>query len=334
MTPLNTRIPLLLLERASCNLGDFLASSAYDHTPYIDLRQICTDIGAGLGGLHQGNISHGDMKPENVLLFRLKGQTGPSWTAKLCDFGNAVSRLDQLSIEERAQDTNSPPQEGDQVFFEYSGTPGWTPPEEDLKALDFEGLKLCDIYVYGLIVWRIFDTDEVRGCYGMKTRRRIRTIATLIDEENMSAYRKQDRAYQEAAEVIKKCYIVPSDNKNRILRVLRAALQPIPMFRDWRPWRFLNNTYYSRIRNIDEKPGGQPEEDSNLALNVLKSALLPYLTHKVRKVSNPTQLSLNMARNYSNKLTSHIRPYLPALRPESQEQQVLEEIFHQVSDPI
>lgn len=334
VTPLNTRIPLLLLERASCNLGDFLASSAYDHTPYTALHQICTDIGAGLSGLHQGNITHSDMKPENVLLFRLETQTGSTWTAKLCDFGNAVSRLDQLPIDERTQDNNNSPQEGDQVSFEYSGTPGWTPPEEDLKVLDFEGLKLCDIFVYGLIVWRIFDTDEVRGCFDIKTQRRIRTIAAPIDKENMSAYRKQDRAYQEAAEVIKKSYIVPLHDKNRILRVLRAALQPIPMFRDRRPWRFLNNTYYSKIRNVDEKPGRQPEEDPNPALNAVKSALLPYYTHQASKVSNATQLSLNMARNYSSSLTAHIRPFFPALRHESQEQQVFEENFHHVSDPI
>ena len=333
VTPLNTRIPLLLLERASCNLGDFLASSAYDHTPYIALHQICTDIGAGLGGLHQGNIAHGDMKPENVLLFRIESQTGPSWIAKLCDFGNAESKPDQVSTGERTRNGKSSQQESNQVSFEYSGTPGWTPPE-DLKVLNFEGLKLCDIFVYGLIVSRIFDTDKSRGCFDMRTQRRMRTIAAPIDEENMPAYRKQDRAYQKAAEAIRKSDVVPLHDRNRILRVLRAALQPMPRFRDRRPWRFLNNTYYPNIRNVDEMPGRQSKEDPSFALSVVKSALLPYYTYQARNFSNATLSSLNVARNYTSILAAHIRPFFPVLRRESQEQQVFEEIFHQVSDPI
>jgi serine/threonine protein kinase len=93
-TSLNTRIPLLILERATCDLGDFLASSTYKYTPFKTLLKICSDIGNELGRLHAGNMTHGDMKPENVLLFAegSPDQEQTTWTAKLCDFGNAESK--------------------------------------------------------------------------------------------------------------------------------------------------------------------------------------------------------------------------------------------------
>ena len=331
VTPLNTRIPLLLLERATCNLGDFLASSAYDHTGYTDLYQICADIGAGLSGLHQGNIAHGDMKPENVLLFRCDTKSGPAWTAKLCDFGSAESKPDQILNGETRHTDKNLQKKTTQSCFEYSGTPGWTPPE-DLKHLDFEGLKLCDIFAYGLVLWRVFDNDKVRGYFDIKTQRRMRNIAAPIDEENMPAYRKKDRAYMQAADAIRKSNIIPAIDVNRILKVLRAALQPVPEFRDLRPWKFFNKVYYPKIDYVDERPGQHRERGIIWAAYAIKSSLLPSFEHLARKISITTEPLLDMTRNYSGSLKDSIRPLLPELRRRSQEQQVFEEIFYEYSD--
>jgi hypothetical protein len=46
--------------------------------------------------------------------------------------------------------------------------------------------------------------------------------------------------------------LIPSRlDMNRILRVLRAALQPVPQLRDPRPWKFFDVTYYPTIRAVE-----------------------------------------------------------------------------------
>ena len=144
--------------------------------PYETIRGLCMDIGHGLQDLHANNFTHGDLKPQNVLIFK----KGSSWIAKLCDFGCARGRLDNegnaaeheesvtansdtaTSTEpERSvtrEDDATPPGKSTPLHKEqYLGTPTWLPPTDEATAkLDFEGLRKCDLYVYGLVVWSSF----------------------------------------------------------------------------------------------------------------------------------------------------------------------------------
>ncbi|KAH8726359.1 hypothetical protein GQ44DRAFT_725949 [Phaeosphaeriaceae sp. PMI808] len=73
-----------------------------------DRLKLCVDISAGLHQLHSCGLIHGDLKPQNVLIFE-----GGRWpVAKLADFG--------LS-------TNDSSVEG--VYVHIGGTPGWQAPE-------------------------------------------------------------------------------------------------------------------------------------------------------------------------------------------------------------
>lgn len=288
-TTLNTRIPLLILEKATCDLADFLASSNYNKTSFESLIKICSDIGTGLGALHAGNVTHGDMKPENILLFA-SGSLKPLetvWTAKLCDFGNAESRssevsagIERFSAAGMYSSTSHAPEKAI-----YAGTPGWIPPEAfpdkgNFKSFDFESLKRCDVFVYGLIVWRIFQDESDRGVYDIITKRRRSNRVHLVDGERISEYLPpHDLAYQNAAKDIKRATrierrrtdpsgilftqrsrnigmgrIPTSNDMWRILKVLRAALQPTPKYRDSRPWQFFDGTYYSTIQPFLESP--------------------------------------------------------------------------------
>ena len=101
------------------------------------IRALCVDIGRGLESLHRADFAHGDLKPQNVLIFR----TGPRWTAKLCDFGCTQRQTDSPNSRD----------------FHYRGTKAWHPPTREISGhLSQRDLQRCDVYVYGLLVWSTF----------------------------------------------------------------------------------------------------------------------------------------------------------------------------------
>ena len=137
------RLPLLILEKALFDLKFFLNSNDYKSTSHKELCEICLGVGQGLEALHRDHISHGDLKPANVLLFdACINEIVPRsrWIAKLCDFGLANIH------DEMADGLNK---KG------FKGTVGWKPPESFLDSPPIS-LQLCDIFAFGLVVWCVF----------------------------------------------------------------------------------------------------------------------------------------------------------------------------------
>ena len=377
-TSLNTRIPLLILERATCDLGDFLASSNYERTSYDMLLKICMDIGTGLGALHRGDVTHGDMKPENVLLFAVDStdpkKPGRLWTAKLCDFGCA-----------EVKDSEIPAAGGCQNMYtgaEYNGTYGWTPPEALLsQRFDFEGLKRCDVFVYGLIVWWVFARQPTRGDFDVCTSKREKRVPPVIEDEIKIKQYLRDRAYRDAAAEITKCWAegaglwsrsmdheydltkirdrlevlnrvesmlgrgnstnrfkvveqfkrgagwIPSLSEvRRILQVLRSALQPVPAYRDPRPWKYLDQTYYPTFRNIDENPGQSPHDNSLPSTQATMDL--------VSKAAHSRNERLRVIGEYSELLSNRARRILPDLAIPSPRQKALRRVCEIESDKL
>ena len=133
------------------NLTEFQASHHATIT-WAHKKKLCLDVAAGLSMLHDCGIIHGDLKPENVLIFC--GPT-PSWEdtwdvqdgflAKLCDFGSA--HFDIWT-----------PKEGHEHVALYGATPPFTAPEYDFQnqgRIPCTLLSRLDIYVFGLVAWRI-----------------------------------------------------------------------------------------------------------------------------------------------------------------------------------
>lgn len=135
--------PLLILERAYCDMTQFIKSEEYDNVPYETLCHICLDVGQGLSAVHSAGMIHGDLKLENILIFPNEKSPEIHWTAKLCDFGSAIST-----------DSNSP------GVTRYLGSDTWRPPECYEKHLIGtpmpEPLIPCDTFAYGLVVWATF----------------------------------------------------------------------------------------------------------------------------------------------------------------------------------
>jgi serine/threonine protein kinase len=138
------RLPLLILERAHCDLEKFMMNkSSYSTLSYSDKCSIAHEIGTGLEAIHTDGLCHGDLKPANILVFDGGlSRTRPGrrhWYAKICDFGSAR------------------PAANASVRGDYLGTKGWLPPEkhDESKAKNVS-FQLCDIFAYGLVTWSWF----------------------------------------------------------------------------------------------------------------------------------------------------------------------------------
>jgi serine/threonine protein kinase len=140
------RLPFLILEKASYDLSVFLRSPEAHDLAYESLCQIALGIGRGLGAIHDANIAHGDLKPDNILVFDSRSErtqwveANQRFIAKVCDFGSANEVTDVMNVKY------------------YSGTPYWRPPEY-YEPSPPASLQRCDIFTYGLVVWALFLRD-------------------------------------------------------------------------------------------------------------------------------------------------------------------------------
>ena len=233
------RIPLLVLERANGNLGEYLQEEIEfenDHGAFATEQcKLCLDIGRGLEVIHKMNMTHGDLKLSNVLIYQSSSSKYGA-TAKLCDFG--------LAIEEK---------KGEEIFTDYLGTPGWIPPESD-ETLPSSSLVLCDIFAYGLVVWCVATLSLRSPIEGLTPR--------SLTEHHL---------YNRAFEDIPRAGILRSgQDTNRILRVLLGSLDKKPLVRERQPWRYLDRAQYPLIAAAVDP---SRVSTSLLAFNIIMQAI-------------------------------------------------------------
>lgn len=233
------RIPLLVLERANGNLGEYLQNEIEfenDHSVFATEQcKLCLDIGRGLEAIHKMKMTHGDLKLSNVLIYQSSFSIYGA-TAKLCDFG--------LAIEEK---------KGEEIFTDYLGTPGWRPPESD-ETLPSSSLVLCDVFAYGLVVWCVATLNLKSPIEGLTPR--------SLTEHHL---------YNRAFEDIPRAGILRSgQDTNRILRVLLGSLNKKPLLRERQPWRYLDRAQYPLIAAAVDPTRGSA---SLLAFNMIMQAI-------------------------------------------------------------
>jgi serine/threonine protein kinase len=127
-------LPVLILEAA--DHGD-LASllQKKEELTQIEKLFISMDIADGLWAMHECGIIHGDVKPDNILVFRHPGR---KYLAKLSDFGSSVFLHDSPALNRLK-----------------TGTPLWQAPE-CLQLIESSQLARTDIYSLGMVIHDIF----------------------------------------------------------------------------------------------------------------------------------------------------------------------------------
>lgn len=150
-----SRVPVLLLEHARHgSLTDFSEIEMYSQLLFEARASLCRDIAEGLTALHRCGIVHGDVKPDNILVFDAQDNDESrvqfGLRTKIGDFG--------FSVTEHTRET---------TFTLVGRTWPWNDPEWD-RPRTWRQLQKTDVYSYGLVSWtilakeclgRIFDID-------------------------------------------------------------------------------------------------------------------------------------------------------------------------------
>jgi serine/threonine protein kinase len=125
--------PMLVLEYAEeGTLKDYQVEN--QQMGYPEKMQLCEDVARGLVVLHGSGIVHGDLKSENVLIF--KDLEEGRMVAKLADFGSSVVDYDV----------------GDEMFLPAYTIP-WNAPEYQ-RRIPGDHLQFADVYSFGMLVFR------------------------------------------------------------------------------------------------------------------------------------------------------------------------------------
>ncbi|KAL8691643.1 MAG: hypothetical protein Q9218_003178 [Villophora microphyllina] len=114
-------------------------------------RSLLTDIASALSAVHVCGVIHGDIKPQNVLIFQKR--PGEAIVAKISDFGGCQAS-------EALARTN--PQYEDFVYS-LAGTEYWNAPEAASRDDPAFGRETRDYYSFGLLVFYILFEEPPFG---------------------------------------------------------------------------------------------------------------------------------------------------------------------------
>ncbi|KAI0969177.1 hypothetical protein F4678DRAFT_184018 [Xylaria arbuscula] len=131
--------PVLLVEEASFTLSSLLKYPKSQPLSTTSRYQLCLDTASGLECLRQCKIVHGDLKPDNILIFLRHNKKAP-YLAKLADFGLCIAMESEVEL----------------TYSRYRSTWSWQPPEITDPSLsqspvEPDLLYRCDSYSYGLL---------------------------------------------------------------------------------------------------------------------------------------------------------------------------------------
>ncbi|KAL6912661.1 hypothetical protein FSST1_010421 [Fusarium sambucinum] len=135
----NLVIPYILVEYAPLGTMREYVRKQEPTLGYIEI--LVGDVASGLSSLHRCGIIHGDIKLDNILVFPSLDRPVKA-LAKIADFGHA------LILNQESSTADGP--------LRYKGTALYNAPEvqtQDLFPIDKAGLRKCDIWAFGLMIW-------------------------------------------------------------------------------------------------------------------------------------------------------------------------------------
>lgn len=163
--------PLLLEELAPQGaLDNFWDKWNFVRLNFKPKLDMCQDVAEGLLALHQCGIVHGDVKPENILVFP-RPSSRDEFMVKLTDFGHSVFEHNRL---------NALP----------AFTPQWCAPEATTAVnMTFKDMAATDCYSYGLVILSIMIGRSFHvGCENIEGHKQdntmLRKAMELIERED------------------------------------------------------------------------------------------------------------------------------------------------------
>ncbi|KAF8459875.1 hypothetical protein BDZ91DRAFT_851851 [Kalaharituber pfeilii] len=153
-------VPILLLENARLgSLDQFMETTVYETRSMKEKAQLCRDVAEGLFALHSCGIVHGDVKPENILIF--DSRQGDRYIAKLGDFGFSVNQ----SKEDVVMKSKG------QASWKLVGRSWpWNDPECHLPRT-WDQLQKTDVFSYGLLVWSVLSGNAIENLFDLDHRK-------------------------------------------------------------------------------------------------------------------------------------------------------------------
>lgn len=146
--------PLLLEELApQSSLDNFWKKWHFVSLSFRSKLDLCRNVAEGLMALHECGVVHGDVKPENILIFPTRASDN-AFIAKLTDFGHSVFESSRLN--------------GLPAFTTHWCAPELSSSTTNNRKMDFQEMKQTDYYSYGLVVLSIMISQPFYECLDMQ----------------------------------------------------------------------------------------------------------------------------------------------------------------------
>ena len=203
--------PFIVVEYSDYGtLSEFLQKS---RTTLHERRHLVLDVAAGIEALQSNGFIHGDIKPQNILVFSGRDDTLDRipQVARLADFGCTVSQEEILDPE-----------------FYLLGTTRYNAPEIEMRIRPslnntlklFEVFAKSDVFSFGLLIWEV-----------IKNGKSYMEASWLSVEETETAFRQKlcniekDGLLQRAVEYCKTQETISSSEDRFTLSVFKEALK-------------------------------------------------------------------------------------------------------------
>ncbi|KAF8459297.1 kinase-like domain-containing protein, partial [Kalaharituber pfeilii] len=131
-------LPLLLFEKAHHGSLRSFMEGVGKTISFRDKLAICAGVGSAILTMHESNIIHGDIKPDNILVYE-NPEKGEAVVAKLTDFGYSTMGANEDSA------------------VALGCTPAWCAPEYHTRKFTVRDAKKTDIYSFAMVcAWLLF----------------------------------------------------------------------------------------------------------------------------------------------------------------------------------
>ena len=154
-------------------------------------------------------MSHGDIKPENVLLF--KNESG-EWHAKLADFGYAGWAINN----------------SEDILIKPPRSRPWDPPDYHHRGFTVLGARKLDIYSFGMLcLWVLFFDRSLVG-EPLSTDVKSTRSWPFHDFKLLDNMKREDVLGDFAVDLVTSVEVLHANQKENLARFFRSALARDP----------------------------------------------------------------------------------------------------------